>query len=914
MYYLKRYVSGSAKQAISGLFLQSSSEAYEQAWSILDERFGHPFIVTKAYRDKLQGWPKIGAKDHQGLRGFADFLTSIETAMQTIKDLTILNDYMENQKLLAKLPDWLISRWNREATREMKEHKRYPDFKTFTAFINAEADLASNPISSCNAVKEVGTASVKTHQAPKSKGVGDMTVHSIQKIEENSKEPKETPKPKPQCTFCRKTDHQLDACPKFKTETLEKRLRFVKENKLCFGCLSKGHMSSDCRKKLTCSSCNKKHPTCLHQERRETRKTEERRVDCESSNVPKPTSCNCTSQGASSSASMIVPVWLSSSKRPEAEVLVYAILDTQSDSTFVLKETCDELDADKQPTKLRLSTITSQESVVDSQRVSGLQVRGYNSDLKIPIPVAYTSTSIPADEDHIPTTTTAKNWSHLRPIEDKMLDLLDCNVGLLVGYDCSQALTPREVISGESNEPYAIKTDLGWSIVGGGQARSGRSFCQRVAVRELPAVTMNDIIRILESDFKESKNDMKTSQEDLQFLKIMEEGIRKTENGHCEMPLPFKERPLLPDNSSMAMTRLEHLKRKFPKDSKYKEDYIKFMNEVFSRGDAEEAPVLAQNDRVKWYIPHHGVYHPKKNKIRVVFDCSARFKGTSLNDHLLSGPDLTNNLKGVLCRFRRYPYAITCDVEKMFHQFVVSETDRDYLRFLWWPNGDIKQEPKEYRMKVHLFGATSSPGCASYGFKYIANEEKEAYPLAARRFITHDDFYVDEALASVESAEQAKDLIRGAREICKKGSLRLHKFIANDREVLESVPESERAVDIILDLPSEELPIERVLGIQWSVGLDCFGFSIVLKDQPLTRRGVLATVASVYDPLGFLAPLVLRAKKILQEICRRGVSWDDPLPEDVRPRWERWKRSPASQGVTNSKMLRAEDDEPKEEL
>ena len=267
--------------------------------------------------------------------------------MQTIKDLTMLNDYMENQKLLAKILDWLISRWNREATRETKEQKRYSDLKTFTTFINA--DLASNLISSCNLVNEGGTASDKTHQAPKPQDVGDMIVHSIQKIEENSKEPKESPKQQPQCTFFRKTDHQLDACSKFKTETLEKRLRFVKENKLYLGCLSKGHMFSDCRKKLTCSSCNKKHPTCLHQERRETRKTEERRVDCESSNVPKPTSCNCTSQGASSSTSMIVPVWLSSSKRPEAEVLVYAILDTQSDSTFILKETCDELDADKQP-------------------------------------------------------------------------------------------------------------------------------------------------------------------------------------------------------------------------------------------------------------------------------------------------------------------------------------------------------------------------------------------------------------------------------------------------------------------------------------------------------------------------------------------------------------------------------------
>ena len=223
----------------------------------------------------------------------------------------------------------------------------------------------------------------------------------------------------------------------------------------------------------------------------------------------------------------------------------------------------------------------------------------------------------------------------------------------------------------------------------------------------------------------------------------------------------------------------------------------------------------------------------------------------------------------------------------MFHQFVVSETDRDYLPFLWWPNGDIKQEPKEYRMKVHLFGATSSPDCAGYGFKCIASQKNEACPSAAR-FITHD-FYVDDGLASVESAEQANHLIRGAREICKKGNLRLHNFIANDCEVLESVPESERAMDIILDLPSEELSIERVLGIQWSVGLNCFGFSIALKNQPLTRRGVLATVNSIHDPLRFLAPLVLRAKKILQEICRRGVSWDESLPEKIRPRWERWK-------------------------
>ena len=390
----------------------------------------------------------------------------------------------------------------------------------------------------------------------------------------------------------------------------------------------------------------------------------------------------CTQGISTTSTSMIVPVWLSSSSRPDKELLVYAILDTQSDATFILKEICDELGAETGPTKLRLSTITSQELLVNSEKVSSLQVGGYNSDLKIPIPTAYTRTVIPTNEGHISTKSTAKRWDHLRAIEDERQDLLDCNVGLLIGYDCSEALTPREVVAGKSNEPYGIRTDLGWSIIGTANVNSGRSFYHRVAVKEVLLVTLAEVIRVLESDFHEKVDGKITSQEDLQFLKIMEEGIKRAEIGHYDMPLPFKERLLLPDNHSTALTRLEHLNRRSLKAVKYKEDYIKFVNKILSRGDAKEAPAVDRED-VKWYIPHHGVYHLKKNKIRVVFDYSAKCKGTSLNDHLLSGPNLTNNLIGVLCRFRRYPYAITCDVEKMFHQFVVHKEDRDYLRFLW---------------------------------------------------------------------------------------------------------------------------------------------------------------------------------------------------------------------------------------
>ena len=113
-----------------------------------------------------------------------------------------------------------------------------------------------------------------------------------------------------------------------------------------------------------------------------------------------------------------------------------------------------------------------------------------------------------------------------------------------------------------------------------------------------------------------------------------------------------------------------------------------------------------------------------------------------LNDHLLSGPDLTISLLGVLFRFRIYPIGIMCDVEKMFHRFHVHPEDRDYLRFLWWKDGDVSKEPLDYRMNVHLFGATSSPGCANFGLKYLARLYEQEYHLAAP-FLCQD-FYVDD--------------------------------------------------------------------------------------------------------------------------------------------------------------------------
>lgn len=364
--------------------------------------------------------------------------------------------------------------------------------------------------------------------------------------------------------------------------------------------------------------------------------------------------------------------------------------------------------------------------------------------------------------------------------------------------------------------------------------------------------TPEDVLKVLESDFSERLGEeANLSQEDLRFLTKMKEEIRHKEDGHLEMPLPFKQsRPELPNNKPCAVQRLMCLERKLKRDQKYRTDYMNFMKDIISRGEAEKVPEEELHKQSAWYIPHHGVYHPQKpEKLRVVFDCSARFQDMSLNDHLLTGPELTNTLVGVLCRFRKGPVAIMCDVERMFHQFHVKHEDQDYLRFLWWENGDLESPPSVFRMKVHLFGAASSPGCANFGLKHLATEGQDRFNQSTVKFIQRN-FYVDDGLVSVRSDAEAIELIKEARELCSAGKLRLHKFISNSKKVLESIPKEECADSVKeLDRDLGEPLLERALGVQWCVSSDDFQFRVTVKTHPMTRRGVLSTVASIYDPL-----------------------------------------------------------------
>jgi len=170
-------------------------------------------------------------------------------------------------------------------------------------------------------------------------------------------------------------------------------------------------------------------------------------------------------------------------------------------------------------------------------------------------------------------------------------------------------------------------------------------------------------------------------------------------------------------------------------------------------------------------------------------------------------------------------------------------------------------------MEIHLFGATSSLSCSSFALRRTAEDKGELSEDVVKT--VKRNFYVDDCLESVKSVENAVEVVDQLREILSKGGFRLTKWSCNRSEVLDTIPQVGKAQSALdLDLDKDELPMQRTLGLHWDMESDKFMFKVAPKDRPSTRPGILSLISSVYDPLGFVAPVVLSAKKFLQHLFR----------------------------------------------
>ncbi|XP_011702045.1 PREDICTED: uncharacterized protein LOC105458437 [Wasmannia auropunctata] len=374
------------------------------------------------------------------------------------------------------------------------------------------------------------------------------------------------------------------------------------------------------------------------------------------------------------------------------------------------------------------------------------------------------------------------------------------------------------------------------------------------------------------------------SKEDMQCEKFFFDTVARKDDGRLIVRLPVRSHIKLGDSMPQAIKRLSSLERRFERDPELKKAYIEFMEEYLQQGYMSlienKNTVLTQENYI---IPHLPVLRPESmtTKLRVVFDASSRTtNGLSLNDKLMTGPNLQADLQEILIRFRTHTFVLTADVVSMFRQVRVDKQDRNLQLILW--RHDITQARQLYRLNTLTYGTACAPYLAMRCLRELAAIYKQEFPLAAKA--VEQDFYMDDVLTGASTLKDAIILQEQLTKMLLHGKMPLRKWRANHQEILSHLAR-DSGMDNLLVIDKNQ-PI-KTFGLLWNATTDTLQYQVKLEETTeATKRSVLSRISQMFDPLGLVAPVLIVGKIILQKIWRQEVNWDQPLPINLQIFWE----------------------------
>ncbi|XP_063371441.1 uncharacterized protein LOC134659686 isoform X1 [Cydia amplana] len=462
---------------------------------------------------------------------------------------------------------------------------------------------------------------------------------------------------------------------------------------------------------------------------------------------------------------------------------------------------------------------------------------------------------------------------------------------IVIGQDNWHLIVTRQIIDGPPNLPVASLTRLGWVLHGPDRTR--RAAVQFVG-HARPNTAEDEALQLMKRHFDiESlgvSQKLPRADPDQRALDLLKATCEKIpgENRYRSGLLWRSDDEKLPDNRAQALKRLHSLERKLDHDANLKAEYAKHMNNLLDKGYAEKMDSPPPPDAPRtWYLAHFPTFHPQRGKMRLVWDAAATAHGRSLNSALLAGPDLLESLFGVLVRFREGKIAVIADVKEMFLQIEIIEQDRDALRFVW-RGEDRTSPPQEYRMKRLIFGSAASPTTALYVKNENAKTHSKEYPIAAEKTIKNT--YMDDMLIALDTSEEdARRVVNDVYELNMRASFELRGFASNHPAVIADVVNSKEETSLLGANESE-----RTLGLKWNHKRDTLGFNVNFRNTPEdvingqklpTKRQVTSSAMSIFDPIGYVSPISVLGKALMQEVWRTGIDWDSPIPVSLAPAW-----------------------------
>lgn len=890
--YLKTSLAGEAAQLIKGISVNDAN--YEGAWQLLVKRYDNIRVLLATHLNQVLSCPPVQQESASELKRLIDTSDESRRAMTALKRPVSHWDDWFVHLLVHKLDTVTRKDWETSLA-NVKEVPTYANLSTFIENRIQALEATQHGAMVSKSLSQLKTGSTKPKPSFPS---SHMAVTSPTK-----------PKPNLVCSICNGS-HFTGYCFKFNRKQPSQRWELVQQYRLCANCLRGSHQLHTCPSEKRCFKCSGKHHTMLHSDSKSVEEITDRIPSSVGDTSHQPdrvqqdqmSSCHATAEAGCSPTASTYTQQLPSTNRSVLlatalvrlrsasgnTLLARALLDQGSDTSFVTEHIAQKLRLPRTPVQIPITGLGGVAAGTARSAVALTMQSHRNGDLNIPLHALV----LPALTKFIPSDKVqTRDWPHLMGLElaDPTYEE-SARVDLLIGADIYGLILQPGLRVGPVGTPIAQKTSLGWIISGlaGQGPREGFLTDRRPTC--LHSLTQDTVCDLLQrfwalDQFPDSPV---PSAEDVECENHFASTHSRTKDGRYMVRLPCKSSEQVPltDSRRIAVSRLARIESQFRKDPQLAHKYNDFMREYLDLGhmtvvDQHQRP---HDDQQPYYMPHRAVVkpHDPTHKLRVVFNASQKTAtGFSLNDRLKTGPKLQSDLWAILTSWRRFKVAFTTDIVKMYRQILVHPLDQHLQRIVWRANPDV--EPVDYELTTVTYGTASAPFLAIRVLRQLALEEASRFPQAGQVLLTQS--YVDDLFAGADSGEGAHQLQQELIALLNTAGFSLSKWASNSSTLIGGDSSRPMPQDGPLD------PCVNTLGLRWDPRRDVFLFKVhpPAQNTALTKRQLLSEIARLFDPMGWLSPVLISAKIMLQDLWIAGTDWDSPVELQHSTSWESFR-------------------------
>lgn len=859
-HYLKTSLTGEAEQLLKHFALTEVN--YDKAWKTLESRYDNKRMIVTTIISRLVNQKKMSTECSRSLKEILDTTKECLNSLDNLEVDTSTWDAIVVHLVVSKLDIETHKQWEHS----LGSSQDIPTFESLSSFL--EGRFRS---------MEMINTTFKKDPPPKRDLVTKTTPHKPAHVKTFVTEVNS------ECTYCAQ-NHYICHCKDFAQLDVPQRQDFIKKNGICFNCLVKGHSVNTCRQSTTCRKCNRRHHTLLHS----TTLSKNPPVPDTNHPASKPeTSTSIPTVTAKAEVHneqvILATAQIAAQSRNNDTIILRALIDQGSQASFITEAAAQLLNLERVSVNGKITGISS--ATLTTKSMVNLKFHAVRDSSHLLTAEAYVlkrlTSLLPSQEFPADTWPSFEQSELADPHFHK-----PGSIDVLLGADVHAHI----ILDGirRHNSLLALNSRLGWLI--SGRITQTDSKSHHVVVMHTQ-VEVDQLLRQFWEIDEYIPNKKPLSQLETQCEEHFMKTHTRNADGRYKVCLPFKDEdtPNLGNSRSLAVNRLLQMEKRFKHKPEFQEEYCKFMRQYESLGHMEIVPEKEHKNEKVYYLPHHAIIRESSlsTKLRVVFDGSAKpANGNSLNDELLIGPPLQQEIRDLVTRWRQHKFCLVADIQQMYRQILISQQDIDYQRIMWreTPNEDIK----EYRLLTVTYGTSCAPYLAIKTLHQLADDEREDFPEAE---ILKTDLYMDDLMTGSSTEEDALTLQRRLTELFKRGGFLLHKWSSNSETVLSEIPEANKALQSVINIKMDDSV--KALGIAWKPQSDTFELIVNLScdNDVITKRNVLSAIAKTFDPLGWLAPLVIVLKIFMQKLWLAGLGWDDELNSELKAEWITYLRN-----------------------